>query len=79
MGDLAVDRAVEPIGDGRYRAMVSQDWEIWGPMGGYVASIALRAAVFGGEARRSPATPSARWQLAHVPSGGVKSGGSSGL
>lgn len=44
MGDLAADTAVEPLGDGRYRAMVSQDWEIWGPMGGYVASIALRAA-----------------------------------
>lgn len=55
MGDLAVDTAVEPIGDGRYRAMVSQDWEIWGPMGGYVASIALRAA--GAESAQS--TPAA--------------------
>lgn len=44
MGDLATDTTVEPCGDGRYRATVSADWEIWGPMGGYVASLALRAA-----------------------------------
>lgn len=44
MGDLAVDTAVEPIGDGRYRAALSSDWEIWGPNGGYLAGIALRAA-----------------------------------
>ena len=44
MGDLGVDTAVEPVGDGRYRATLSADWEIWGPMGGYIASVALRAA-----------------------------------
>src|SRR3954470_181632 len=44
MGDLSVDTAVQPLGDGRYRAKLSRDWEIWGPMGGYVAAIALRAA-----------------------------------
>ncbi len=43
MGDLGVDTAVEEIGDGRYRAALSRDWEIWGPNGGYVAAIALRA------------------------------------
>lgn len=43
MGDLAVDTAVEGA-DGRYRATLSREWEIWGPMGGYVASFALRAA-----------------------------------
>jgi len=43
MGDLAHDTAVE--GDaGRYRGCLSPDWEIWGPNGGYVASVALRAA-----------------------------------
>jgi acyl-CoA thioesterase II len=43
VGDLAQDSAV--IGrDGHYRGSVSGDWEIWGPMGGYVAAIALRAA-----------------------------------
>src|ERR1051326_4448045 len=44
MGDLAADTAVEPAGDGRFTARLSQEWEIWGPMGGYVASTALRAA-----------------------------------
>lgn len=31
-------------GDGRYQATLVDDWEIWGPMGGYVAAVALRAA-----------------------------------
>src|SRR3546814_9007649 len=44
MADLGVDTAVEPLGDGRYTATPSADWEIWGPMGGYIASFALRAA-----------------------------------
>ena len=52
MGDLAEDTAVEACGDGRYTATLSQDWEIWGPMGGYVAACALRAA--------GAATPHAR-------------------
>jgi acyl-CoA thioesterase II len=43
MGDLDLDTAV--IGaDGRYTATLSADWEIWGPNGGYVAAVALRAA-----------------------------------
>src|SRR5579863_7811649 len=44
MGDIGEDTAVESLGDGRFRATLSQDWEIWGPMGGYVAACALRAA-----------------------------------
>jgi acyl-CoA thioesterase-2 len=44
MGDLAVDTAVTRTGEGRYTATLSADWEIWGPMGGYIASVALRAA-----------------------------------
>lgn len=44
MGDLAVDTAVCRIDDGPYRATLSREWEIWGPMGGYVAACALRAA-----------------------------------
>ena len=44
VGDLGKDTAVEARGDGRYTAVLSQDWEIWGPMGGYVAACALRAA-----------------------------------
>jgi acyl-CoA thioesterase len=44
VGELGVDTAVEAPGDGRYRATLSNHWEIWGPMGGYMATIALRAA-----------------------------------
>jgi acyl-CoA thioesterase-2 len=44
MGDFADDTAIERLGEGRYRAELSRDWEIWGPMGGYVAAIAMRAA-----------------------------------
>jgi acyl-CoA thioesterase II len=44
MGDLGRDTALEVLGDGRFRAMISPEWEIWGPMGGYVAACALRAA-----------------------------------
>jgi acyl-CoA thioesterase-2 len=43
MGDLAADTRVEG-GSGEYTATLSRDWEIWGPNGGYVASIALRGA-----------------------------------
>ena len=43
MGDFAKD--TEPQGaQGRYSAELSRDWEIWGPNGGYLAAIALRAA-----------------------------------
>jgi acyl-CoA thioesterase len=46
MGDIEVQTAAEPVpGEaGRYTATVHGDWEIWGPCGGYVAAIALRAA-----------------------------------
>ena len=43
MGDFDIDTRVEGEG-GRYRATISREWEIWGPNGGYVAAIALRAA-----------------------------------
>jgi acyl-CoA thioesterase-2 len=43
VGDLAADTAATAVGDGHYRATLSADWEIWGPMGGYVAACALRA------------------------------------
>jgi acyl-CoA thioesterase-2 len=42
VGDLARDTAVDG-GEGSYRAVLRQEWEIWGPMGGYVAAVALRA------------------------------------
>ena len=44
MGDLSDDTAVEPLAEGHYSARLSRDWEIWGPMGGYVAAFALRVA-----------------------------------
>jgi len=43
MGDLGRDTAVEGS-DGHYRGTLSKEWEIWGPMGGYLASFAMRAA-----------------------------------
>ena len=53
VGDIAVQTATEHVGEGRHTAMVHDDWEIWGPCGGYVAAIALRAA--GAESRARPA------------------------
>jgi acyl-CoA thioesterase II len=44
VGDIERQTAVTREDDGRYSAMVHRDWEIWGPCGGYVAAIALRAA-----------------------------------
>jgi acyl-CoA thioesterase-2 len=35
--------------DGCYTALVSREWEIWGPNGGYLAALALRAAGAGAE------------------------------
>jgi hypothetical protein len=43
MGDLERDTRLAG-GEGRYTATLSRDWEIWGPNGGYLASLALRAA-----------------------------------
>jgi acyl-CoA thioesterase II len=43
MGSLQDDSKVEECG-GMLSATLSRDWEIWGPNGGYVAAIALRAA-----------------------------------
>lgn len=42
-GDFEADTAVSG-GDGRYHATLSDGWELWGPAGGYVSAIALRAA-----------------------------------
>ncbi len=46
MGALGAETAVEGDvldGVGRFTATVSRAWEIWGPNGGYMASLALRA------------------------------------
>ena len=43
MGALDVDTAV--VGrDGQFVGQVTRDWEIWGPNGGFLAALALRAA-----------------------------------
>lgn len=55
MGALQVDTAVREE-NGRLYADLSRDWEIWGPNGGYVSAIALRAAGARAPADHRPAT-----------------------
>lgn len=43
MGALQANTALRKVGD-RLTATLSRDWEIWGPNGGYLSAIALRAA-----------------------------------
>lgn len=43
VGDFMVDTEILRQGE-RFQGRLSRDWEIWGPNGGYVAAIALRAA-----------------------------------
>lgn len=43
MGALGTDLAVTAKGDGVYGATIREDWEMWGPLGGYVAALALQA------------------------------------
>lgn len=47
MADFLRDTSVVAIGDrpGRFSATLSPEWAVWGPNGGYVAAIALRAAM----------------------------------
>jgi acyl-CoA thioesterase-2 len=56
VADFAADTAVHRVGvDGdvtRLRAELSPAWEVWGPVGGYVAAIALRALAAGTELPR---------------------------
>jgi acyl-CoA thioesterase len=48
-----LEQATRVEGDaGRYHACLSDEWEIWGPNGGYLAAIALRAAGELAEIRR---------------------------
>ena len=45
MGRAALDEATElEGGDGTYSIALSEEWEIWGPSGGYLAALTLRAA-----------------------------------
>lgn len=43
MGDFEADTRLTGS-SGRYTAEISRDWEIWGPCGGYIAALLLRAA-----------------------------------
>jgi acyl-CoA thioesterase-2 len=43
VADLDLDTEIEGQA-GTYVARISRDWEIWGPNGGYLAALALRAA-----------------------------------
>jgi acyl-CoA thioesterase len=49
VANFLADTQVERVEAGRWRAALSPDWAVWGPNGGYVAAIALRAAL--GESR----------------------------
>jgi acyl-CoA thioesterase len=48
MGDFSADTALTPAGatgeNTRFTRLVHRDWEIWGPNGGYMVALALRAA-----------------------------------
>jgi len=47
-----LDHDTTPSGaDGRYTIVLSGDWRIWGPNGGYLAAIALRAGLVGAHGR----------------------------
>jgi acyl-CoA thioesterase-2 len=61
VGDLEQETAVEGLGDGVYLARLHPAWEIWGPMGGYVASVALRAV-----GRESPFTRPASFSCQYL-------------
>jgi acyl-CoA thioesterase len=52
VGDFVEQTALEPIGDRRYRAALSKDWMLWGPAGGYVSAVAMRAAGAASSCRR---------------------------
>jgi acyl-CoA thioesterase len=46
VGDFEKDTRLTRVDEGelRFRGNISSDWKIWGPNGGYLAAIALRAA-----------------------------------
>lgn len=44
MTSLEQQTAVERTADNKYRTVISEDWKLWVPVGGYLTAIALRAA-----------------------------------
>lgn len=56
MGVGNFERDTRPVGkDGRYGVTLSPDWAVWGPNGGYIAAIALRAMAMEGALKRPAA------------------------
>jgi acyl-CoA thioesterase len=53
--DLSRETAVERDWTGVWRGALSEDWQIWGPMGGVVSGLALRAVL--GEAEHEDLAP----------------------
>lgn len=60
MGALQIDTAISRDGE-RLTAVLDKAWNIWGPNGGYVASIALRAAGMAAPEGHRPATISVQY------------------
>jgi acyl-CoA thioesterase len=44
VGDFVAETELERVDDQRFRAVLSPSWTTWGPAGGYVSALALRAA-----------------------------------
>jgi acyl-CoA thioesterase len=44
MTSLEQQTAVERTADGKYSAVITEDWKMWVPVGGYLTAIAVRAA-----------------------------------
>lgn len=51
MGNFEVDTRVTGDG-GRHRGAISEEWRVWGPAGGYIAAIAMRAAAMEAQIKR---------------------------
>jgi acyl-CoA thioesterase len=64
VGDLEIETRVDVVGDGRCVATPSEAWKIWGPMGGYIAAIALRGAATAVDAPLVPASFSCQFMAA---------------
>ena len=60
MGQLQIDTAIHQDGE-RLTCVLHKDWNIWGPNGGYVASVALRAAGAVAPSDHRPATISVQY------------------
>ena len=81
MGGLVAATALTPSGSG-YTVALDRDWEIWGPAGGYIAAIALRAVRERAAAGHRPVTITgqfvrvARWETLDVAVEAIKEGAS---